>query len=765
LIPPSEAHRLLVELNHTSSPLPQDLCIHNLFESRAESAPSALAAVCNDESLTYQGLNARANQLANYLQSAGVGCETIVAICLGRSLDLLVALLAVLKSGGAYLPLDRSQPAERLAFMVEDAGAIFVLTDQSMRALFETGGAAVICLDRAQDIIDHYPNTNPRSSVGPDNLAYVLYTSGSTGTPKGVLVSHRPLVNHSLAVAKTYGLNPADRVLQFASIGFDVAAEEIFPSWHSGAAVVLRDEDAAGSPLDLLRLIARRRLTVVNLPSSYWHELVSEMSRAGNEIPGSVRLMIVGSERALPEKYNSWRSLTGGRVRLCNAYGPTETTITATIYPAGETGFPAAATLPIGRPIANTRVYLLDAFMQPCPAGVPGELYIGGAGLARGYHGRPDLTASSFVPDLFGDEPGGRLYKTGDRARYLPDGELEFLGRADQQVKVRGFRIEPGEVEAGLALHPLVREAVVLTRDDPGGGLHLVGYVVVSGRDENLDSKALREFLKESLPDYMLPSRIITLAELPLTSSGKIDRRTLSELSGPGAEAERAITLPRNPVEEILLDIWREVLGLENIGVEDNFFELGGHSLLAMRLISKVRGAFQTEIRLRSLFDSPTIGALAREISELGRTGNLAPADPIKRHLRDSSLPLSYAQQRMWFLDRLAPGNATYIIPTAMRIKGRLDVEAFTASLRTVVARHESLRTSFAVSDDQPVQIINDVPDPILPVVDLSGLESGCLEAEVSRQVERDAREPFDLEGGPLFRAKLLRLGDEDSLV
>ncbi|HVF90480.1 MAG TPA: amino acid adenylation domain-containing protein, partial [Blastocatellia bacterium] len=453
LIPASEARRLLVELNHTRAPLPQDLCIHNLFESRAESAPSSLAAACDDRTLTYEDLNARANQLANYLRSAGVGCETIVAICLGRSLDMPVALLAVLKAGGAYLPLDPSQPAERLAFMLEDGAAMFVLTEHRLRALFETGSAAVICLDRERERIDLYPDTNPRSPVRPDNLAYVLYTSGSTGTPKGVLVSHRSLVNHSLAVANAYGLNPADRVLQFASIGFDVAAEEIFPSWSSGAAVVLRADGAADSPLDLLRYIGRHKLTVVNIPSSYWHELVAEMSRAGDRMPGSVRLMIVGSERVLPEKYNLWRSLTGDLIRLCNAYGPTETTVTATIHSAGETTFPPAASLPIGRPIANTRVYLLDAFMQPCPAGVPGELYVGGAGLARGYQGRPDLTASSFVPDAFGEEPGSRLYKTGDRARYLPGGELEFLGRTDQQVKVRGFRIEPGEVEAALSLH------------------------------------------------------------------------------------------------------------------------------------------------------------------------------------------------------------------------------------------------------------------------------------------------------------------------
>ncbi|HVF89337.1 MAG TPA: condensation domain-containing protein, partial [Blastocatellia bacterium] len=312
--------------------------------------------------------------------------------------------------------------------------------------------------------------------------------------------------------------------------------------------------------------------------------------------------------------------------------------------------------------------------------------------------------------------------------------------------------------------HPLVREAVVIARDDSGGGLHLVGYVA-SGQDGNPDSKALRDFLKERLPDYMVPSRIIALAELPSTPSGKIDRRALSNLAAPGAEDERAITLPRNPVEEILLGIWREVLGLHNIGIEDNFFELGGHSLLAMRLISKVREAFRTEIRLRSLFDSPTIEALAREISEAGRMGISASADPIRRQPRDSSPPLSYAQQRMWFLDRLAHGNATYIIPTAIRIEGRLDIGAFALSLREVVARHESLRTTFAVSDDQPVQIINEVPDPVLPVIDLSGLESSLLEAEVSRQVKRDAREPFDLDGGYLFRARLLILGGEDSLV
>ncbi|HYP25734.1 MAG TPA: amino acid adenylation domain-containing protein, partial [Blastocatellia bacterium] len=763
LLPAHETRRLLVELNDTSSPVPTGLCIHSLFEAQAERTPSALAASYGGDELTYEKLNRRANRLAHYLQSAGVGREAVVAVCLDRSLDLLVGLLGVLKAGGAYLPLDPSQPADRLSFMLEDSGAVAVLTERGMLATFKRIGATAVCLDEEWGKIGRHSDSNPRSSVSPENLAYVLYTSGSTGVPKGVLVPHRALVNHSLAVACAYDLQPCDRVLQFASIGFDVAAEEIYPTWSAGAAVFLRDDDAAGSPLDLLKYIEQENLTVINLPSSYWHELVAEMSREGVGAPGSMRLMIVGSERVLPEKYAQWRSLAGDSVRLCNAYGPTEATITTTIHTARESDSSPRASLSIGRPIANARVYLLDAYMQPAPPGIPGELYIGGEGLARGYRGRADLTASSFVPDPFSDEPGARLYRTGDRARYLPDGGIEFLGRTDQQVKVRGFRIEPGEVEAALALHPMVREAAVVARDDAVGGARLVGYVML-GPDAALDSKAIRDYLKERLPDYMVPSRIIALAEFPRTPSGKVDRRALYSVESDEADRARVVAPPRNPIEEMLLDIWREVLGLRDIGISDNFFELGGHSLLAMRLISKMREAFEVEMRLRSLFDSPTVEALSKEIWELRRAGGPGSLDAIRPVPRGAALPLSYAQERMWFLDRLVPGNPTYIIPAAIRISGGLDIEAFSSSLREVVRRHESLRTGFAVLEDRPVQLINGVPDTVLPVVDLSGLEARAIEAEVARRVSGDAREPFELSGGSMFRAKLLKLGEEDFL-
>jgi amino acid adenylation domain-containing protein len=459
----AESKRLLVEWNQTRRDFPSDSCVQELFEAQAAETPEAVAVVFGDSQLSYGELNRRANQLAHQLRALGVGPETLVVVCAERSTEMAVGLLGVLKAGGAYVPLDPAYPRERLAFILNDTAAPVILTQRHLVAALPEHRAHVISLDEEAAFSEGEGANNPASVATPDNGAYVIYTSGTTGRPKATLITHRSLVNHNAAIIKDYQLDPGDRVLQFATLSFDVAAEELFPTWLSGATLVLRPGRTVIGLADFVRLVEHERLSVLNIPTAYWHELVGEMSRSGLRLPPCVRLVIIGGEKALPEPLASWRKLVGNRVRLINAYGPTEATITTTMYEAGEDRRSGDfGSVPIGRPIANTQVYILDRHFQPTPVGVPGELHLGGVCLARGYLKHPELTADKFIPDPFGDLPGARLYRTGDVARYLPSGDIELIGRRDHQVKIRGFRIELGEIEAVLAAHPSVREAVVI---------------------------------------------------------------------------------------------------------------------------------------------------------------------------------------------------------------------------------------------------------------------------------------------------------------
>jgi len=474
LLTPAERHTLLVEWNDTQVDYPKDVCIHQLFEAQVDRTPDAIAVVFEDKQLTYRELNRRANQVAHHLRSLGVGPDTLVGICVERSLEMVVGLLGILKAGGAYVPLDPAYPQERLAFMLEDSQVPVLLTQQRLVEKLPEHQACILCLDTDWELIAQESKENPLSGVRAENLVYTIYTSGSTGTPKGVLIAHQALVNHSITAAKAYQLQPDDRILQFASISFDVAAEEMFPSWLSGSTVVIRPEQLLVLA-NFLQFLEQEKLTVLNLPTSYWYEWVSELSHSAAKLPPTLRLVIVGTEQALPEQLALWQKLVGdsasadsfaSRVRWINAYGLTEATIGATIYePVTCQENQQISCVPIGRPIANTLIYLLDQHLNPTPVGVPGELHISGVGLARGYLNRPELTAEKFIPNPFSQEPGARLYKTGDLARYLPNGNIEFLGRIDHQVKLRGFRIELGEIEAVLKQHPAVQEAVVLVKE------------------------------------------------------------------------------------------------------------------------------------------------------------------------------------------------------------------------------------------------------------------------------------------------------------
>jgi amino acid adenylation domain-containing protein len=608
MLAPEETRRVVVEWNATERPYP-DACVHQLIERRAAEAPDAVAAIFRDEALAYGELDRRTNQLAHYLRKLGVRPDVPVGICLERSLEMAVGLLGILKAGGAYLPLDPAYPRERLAFMLADTNAPVVVTTERQKDSLPDFAGTVVCLDAEQSLIDREAEVNPDISMTPDHLAYIIYTSGSTGAPKGVLVTHRSLVNHNTAAVELYGMRPGDRMLQFSSLNFDMAVEEIFPTWIAGATLVFRSDDTLMSGREFTEWLARQRVTVLDLPTAFWHEWVRELAQEGKALPPDVRLVIVGGEKAQAAAYADWQRLAGKSVRWLNTYGPTEATVIATAYDsaADPIGLREGEELPIGRPIANMQAYLLDAWGQPVPAGVPGELYLGGAGVARGYLNRPELTAERFIPHPFSDMPGARLYRTGDLARYRPDGNIEFLGRVDDQLKIRGFRVEPGEIETLLNGHPAVRESIVIGREADGGTV-LAAYVVP--RDgQQIALADLQAFAKERLPEYLVPAVFVLLESLPLTANGKVDRRALP---APAVTAgSREPVPPRDELEEQLARIWEAVLGVEAVGVTDDFFALGGHSLLAVRLFTTIERVLGKRLPLASLFQAPTIAQLA----------------------------------------------------------------------------------------------------------------------------------------------------------
>jgi amino acid adenylation domain-containing protein len=627
LLSATEAHRILSEWNSTETIRPADQCIHQLFEAQVERTPDAVAVRHGSEKLTYRELNDQANQLAHYLRGLGAGPDIPVGICLLPSLSLVVALLAAMKAGGACLPLDPAYPAERLQFMLDDAQAPVLLTSEALRAQLERPGTAIVCIDSRRAAIAKESRDDPACDINPANLAYVIYTSGSTGKPRGVLLTHAGLVNHNLASIKLYDLKPSDCVLQFSSISFDIAIEEIWPALLTGASLVLRPANFSVAVADFLHCADQQGITVLDLPTAYWHELVHGLSEGAGTLPKSLRLVIVGGEKASAPLLRTWRAQTSLGVRWINTYGPTEASVIATAYEpaAGELPDP----LPIGKPIDNVRTYILDRNLQPVPVGVPGELHIGGRGVARGYLNRPELTTEKFVSDPFCIHPGARLYKTGDLVRYLPSGDIEFLGRRDFQVKIRGFRVELGEIEAALARHSEVREAVVIAREEGLNGKRLVAYLVSSPGSTPAPSE-LRSFLKRQLPDYMVPSDFVLLDELPLTPNGKIDRRALP---APSAEQTPAgdYAPPSDPVESQLVGIWEEILGRRPIGVRDNFFELGGHSLLAVRLMRRIERGFRRTVPLAALFEAPTIeqfAAILRQPQSALGTSLIVPIQP-----------------------------------------------------------------------------------------------------------------------------------------
>ncbi len=741
LLTADERREMLFAWNDTAAEYPAEACGHAPVEAQARQRPDALAVVFEDQHLTYLALDRRANQLARHLRRLGVGPEARVGVCLARSLEMVVGILGALKAGGAYLPLDPAYPQERLAFMLADAQAAVLLTQERLRAGLPEHAAREICLDSDWPLLAREAAGRPASGVTADNLAYVIYTSGSTGQPKGVMLRHRGLSNLTQAQQRAFELGPASRVLQFSSPSFDASVWETFMALRNGAALCLARQETLASSVDLARLLRGQAITAVTLTPSVLLTLPE------GEWP-ALQTVISAGESCAPSLVACW---TPGR-RFFNAYGPTETTVCASLYlcQAQESANP-----PIGYPLPNFQLYVLNERLHPVPVGVPGELHVGGVGLARGYLGRPGLTGERFIPDFFGAEPGARLYKTGDLARYRADGTVEFLGRIDQQVKVRGFRIELGEIEAVLSQHPAVGSAAVVARRDDADQ-RLVAYLVARQTPQP-EASVLRRYLQARLPAYMIPSAFVFLEAMPLMPSGKVDRRALPA-PGPGRPAlAGAFTAPRNPLEAELAAIWQGLLGLEAAGVHDNFFDLGGHSLLATRVISRLHQLYGVEISLSTFFEQSTIAALARYVETARPAGMVEPLAPLEAAVRRAAAPLSFAQQGLWFLDRLLPGSPLYNIPALLEVTGPLDVAVLARCLDEIVRRHEILRTIFAEIDGQPVQVVAPPRAADLLVVDLQHLPPVEREPLARNALRRTARRPFDLARGPLMRAVLVQ--------
>jgi amino acid adenylation domain-containing protein len=603
LLTPAEQQQLLVEWNRTEQDYPAQSSVAELFERQAEERPEAEAVVYEGERWSYGELNGRANQLAHYLRQLGVGPEVRVGICLERSLELVAGLLGILKAGGAYVPLDPAYPQQRLAWMVEDAGVEVLLTQERLLGSLPSLKARVVCLDRDWGEVAGQPHQNPGLRLDPDQLAYVIYTSGSTGIPKGVQITQRALVNILDAASRIVAVTDKDALLAVSTISFDIATLDLLLPLTVGARVIVGSREVAVDGTQLLERLTNSGVTILQATPATWRLLLEA------DWEGDKDLKVLCGGEALPRDLANQLLVRGEAV--WNLYGPTETTIYSTAHRLRGSGEPIL----IGRPIANTQTYILDSGLQPVPVGVTGELYIGGVGVARGYLNQPELTATNFIPDSFSLEPGARLYRTGDLARYRPKGNMEFLGRRDHQVKVRGFRIELGEIEAVLTSHPDVRTAVVVAKGE-AESRRLLAFVIPQRRP-GPGAIELRQYLRDRLPDYMLPSAFVELETLPLTPSGKVDRRALPEPEAGARLGRRDVTPPRTPVEELVANIWAEVLKRPQVGIEENFFELGGHSLLAMQVMSRIRKAFEVNLPLRLLFESPTVAGLTTAL--LGR--------------------------------------------------------------------------------------------------------------------------------------------------
>ena len=776
IVPPAEKEQLLINWNATEAPLPEKL-LHQLFESQAARRADATALVFQNVRLCYADLNARANQLAHAMIALGKQNDAPIAIALDRSLEMIVAVIAVLKAGGCYLPLDPSYPAERLAFMLEDSGARLLITRQSLLEKLPFIAAHALCVDADHTYIASQPKHDPDLAVSQQQLAYIIYTSGSTGVPKGVAITHRGLSNMAMALISAFGLTSKSRVLQFASFSFDASVSEIAMALCSGAELHLPDEEQRFPGPSLLHYLDAAAITHLTLPPTALALLPREPLPA-------LEVLVVAGEPCPPALASNWSR----ERRFFNAYGPTETTVCASIAECRHTDMLTDTPLPIGKPIANTRLYVLDRNLRPTPTGTAGELHIGGIGLARGYLNRPELTAEKFIPDPFSIEPGARLYKSGDLVRYRADGNLEFLGRLDHQVKIRGFRIEPGEIESALSAHPSIHSAVVIARTYASSQQHLTAYLVTSDLQPAIAE--IRSFLKGTLPDYMIPSAFVFLESMPLTANGKVDRKSLPEPDSMPANNSDAS--PHDHIEELLVDLWAKALHHKSCGIHDNFFELGGESLSAARFTAILRDAAGISIPVRWLFEAPTPAELAERIrsSEL----NTEPLHPIPDnsilpgtsritpdllpliHLSQDEIdhilttvdggavnlqdiyPLTSLQEGMYFHSRLQKNGDSYLSRHLFALDSRARADIFSAALQSVIERHDMLRTAIVWGPlPEPVQVVWRHGALMVEQLDFHE-NNGCIADQLMNSFPRHNR--LDLSRPPLLRIALAQDGD-----
>ncbi len=761
LLSTTERDQILTKWNLTEKAYPEQPCLlHQRFEAQVEGMPDAVALIFADEMLTYQALNQRANRLASTLRQLGVKPDVLVGVCMERSLELVIALLATLKAGGAYVPLDPGYPQERLAYLLQDAQVPVLLTHSTLRErCLEREALTVLYLDTLWPTLLIAPSVNLTSTVQPENLAYMIYTSGSTGQPKGAMNTHQGICNRLLWMQDQYHLTTIDRVLQKTPYSFDVSVWEFFWPLLVGASLVLAVPEGHKDPTYLKALICERAVTTLHFVPAM---LQAFLDGGSLSLCSNVQQVMCSGEALSTELQKQFFTSMPPGVGLHNLYGPTEAAVDVTFWECQRHS--ERGTVPIGYPIANTQMYVLDEDLQPVPIGAAGELYIGGMGLARGYWRRAELTAERFLPHPFSRTGGARLYKTGDLARYQQDGTLEYLGRLDAQVKLRGYRIELGEIEAVLVEHPVVKQCIVIMQGATVQEKRLVAYVVP--QEGQLASKAisgvLRSYLKGKLPDYMIPALFVQIDTLPLTPNGKVDRRSLPVLDWHEEQIVGDKQL-RGPLEELVELVWQQVLQRERIGDQENFFEIGGHSLLATQVIARLRDMLGIEIPLRMLFEAPTLSMLSERLYQYVQQNQGQEISVILPIPRNQDLPLSFAQQRLWFLHQLKPDSSAYNMSGAVRLQGNVDIRALRVAFLTLVQRHESLRTTFAEQDGQVLQHIEMEMAIFLPVIDLSGSSNIKQHLEEMQDlIQQEAQKIFDLVRGPVSRVLLLKLDQND---
>ncbi len=764
LLGSDERHTIIEEWNDTAMEYHTEGTVDGLFEEQVRRTPDSIAIVSGDEHITYRELNSRANLLARYLKKTGEEKTETIGICMKRDPDMIISMLAILKAGSAYVPFDPEHPDERLRLVIEESGSSLIIAGDEQReriALLAGETRQVLSPERDWPGIERMPCTTVMCRHRPDDLAYIIFTSGSTGVPKGVLISHGGLVNVLEWMQQEFSLTAEDRVLFHTSFTFDISATDFYWPLFAGAAVIIAKPGGSRDLEYFCSILSEEKVTVINIVPSLLSHFVEEAPRHHLRSLLSLRLFLSGGEAL--DTVLAKKCLSLFPAELINMYGPTEASIITSRYHCNARNMPdtLGGKVPIGRPLANVQIYVLDEFLNPLPPGVSGELYIGGAGLARGYLRSAGLTAGKFIPDPFSRNGGSRLYRTGDRVRWLADGNVEFLGRFDHQIKLRGFRIEIGEIEAVLADHPSVQESIVVLRSDDGAPPFLAAYI--RPREPELKEAGIRDFLMQRLPDYMVPAAYVFLESFSHTTSGKVDRKALP--APLRRKAEGPVTPPSTPTEEIVAGIWKEVLNMENLGADENFFSIGGHSLSATQVISRLNRLFSLDVPLKAIFESPTVGLMGTLVDGALKTSRGTVIPPLRSGERGKEIPLSWAQERLWFLDQLVPDNAFYMIPGALRIKGSLNIDALERSFIEIVNRHEALRTTILYLDGKPAQNIGGEWHIHLPLVDVSGLEKEEGEREMRRLARCEALSSFNVAEDIPVRIALIHCAPLDHVL